>query len=68
MSGNMGEREIEVAIRARRACVSRNFESIRMRTRGEMFHFYFSYKITSRKLKRGNSRLLYQSLNSPYCS
>ena len=29
--------------------------------------FYFFYKITRRKLKRGNS-LLYQSVNSPYCS
>ena len=29
--------------------------------------FYFFYKITRRKLKRGNS-LLYQSVNSQYCS
>ena len=29
--------------------------------------FYFFYKITRRKLKRGNS-FLYQSVNSPYCS
>ena len=29
--------------------------------------FYFVYKITRRKLKRGNS-LLYQRVNSPYCS
>ena len=29
--------------------------------------FYFFYKVTSRKLKRGNS-ILYHSVNSPYCS
>ena len=29
--------------------------------------FYFFYKITRRKLKRGSS-LLYRSVNSPYCS
>ena len=29
--------------------------------------FYFFYKITRRKVKRGN-RLLYQSVDSPYCS
>ena len=29
--------------------------------------FCFSYKITRRRLKRGNS-LLYRSVNSPYCS
>ena len=68
MSGSLGEREIEVATRAGRACVSLNFESITYANKGEMFNFYFFYKITSRKIKRGNSRLLYQSVNSPYCS
>ena len=37
-----------------------------MGTRGNFF-FYFVYKITRRKQKRGNS-LLYRSVNSPYCS
>ena len=34
-------------------------------TRGNVLYFF--YKITRGKLKRGNS-LIYQSVNSPYCS
>ena len=66
-SGSLGEREIEVYFK-------RNFEfsqtstsvSITYGNTGENV-FYFFYKITRRKLKRGNS-LLYRSVNSPYCS
>ena len=70
----LGEREIEVGTRAGRVSVSTQFRVL------SNFHecnitvwehggnvFYFFYKITRRKLKRGNS-LLYQSVNSPYRS
>ena len=54
--------------RARRASVSTLFHECfyNVWERGKSV-FYFFYRITHRKLKRGNS-LLYQSVNSPYCS
>ena len=73
-SGSLGEREIEVGTRTRRASVSTQFRVLpnfhecfyNVWEHGENV-FYFFYKITRRKLKRGNS-LLYRSVNYPYCS
>ena len=72
-SGSLGEREIEVGTRARSASVSTQFRVLP--NFHECFYnvwehgknvFYFSYKITRRKLNRGNS-FLCQSVHSPYC-
>ena len=73
-SGCLREREIEVGTWSCRASVSTLFRVLP--NFHECFYnvwehvkkvFYFVYKITRRKLKRGNS-LLYQSVNSPYRS
>ena len=72
-SRRLGEREIEVGTRARRASVSTLFRdlpnvhecfyNVREHQGENVFHFV--YKITRRKLRCGNS-LLCQSVNSPY--
>ena len=73
-NGSLGEREIGVGTRAHRVSVSTQFRVLS--SFHECFYnvwehwekvFYFFYKITRRKLQRGNS-LLCRSVNSPYCS
>ena len=71
--GSLGDREIEVGTWAHRANVSTQFQVLPnfqecfynvWEHRGNVFNFF--YKITRRKLKRGNS-FLYWRVNSPYC-
>ena len=74
-SGSLGEREIEVGTRASRASFSAlfrvfpNFHECFYNVwehGGNVFHFF--YKITHGKLKRRNSLLYDESINSPYSS